>query len=111
MLPRYIASGRRPITLLITSIDATFTAGPAISSTSAVPGDNPLSIRATAMGIEPVAQRYIGIARASTSSILNSELCAKTSKKELGTNTVMSPAMTSPIVNHFPMSCIISTKA
>ena len=63
------------------------------------------------MGMEPVAHRYIGIASRSTSSILNSELSAKISKNDSGTNTVMRPATMSPTISHLPMSCIISTKA
>ena len=46
----------------------------AISSTSAVPGESPFIIRATAIGMEPVAQRYIGIANTSTMSMLSREL-------------------------------------
>ena len=86
-------------------------AGPAMSNTRAEPGVNPFSIRATAIGILPVAHRYIGMAKASTSSILANELSLKTSKNESGTSTVISPATISPIISHLPISSIISRKA
>ena len=95
----------------MTNRDATFTAGPAISNTRAVPGDRPFSIRVMAMGIEPVAQRYIGMAHTNTNNMLSRGVSAKSAKNEFGTKTVMSPAMINPMTNHLPMSCIISTKA
>ena len=67
---RYVNRLLLPITFPMTSNDATLTAGPAMSSTSAVPGDKPFSIRATAIGIEPVAHKYIGIANNNTINIL-----------------------------------------
>ena len=77
----------------MTKIDAILAAGPAISRTKAVPGDNPFNISATAMGMEPVAHRYIGMANSRTISILSNELCANNAKKDSGTNTVIRPAM------------------
>ena len=59
-----------PITLLTTSNEATLVAGPAISKTSAAPGVNPFNIKAAAIGIDPVAHRYIGIEKANTIIIL-----------------------------------------
>jgi len=40
---------------------AAFVAGPASKNTSAAPGFRPLSINAAAMGVEEVAQTYMGI--------------------------------------------------
>ena len=97
---RYIKSVFLPRTLFITNIDATLAAGPAINKTSAVPGLKPLSINATAMGMEPVAHRYIGIAHTSTSNMLNRGLSAKDMKKLSGTNTVISPATIRPMMSH-----------
>ena len=95
----------------MTSMLAMLAAGPAISSTSAEPGVSPFSIKATAMGMEPVAQMYMGMLMASTSSMDIHVLSAKMAKNESGTSTVMSAAMTRPTTSHFPMSSTISTKA
>lgn len=111
METKYSAKVFLPITLLITNIEATLTAGPAIKSTNAVPGERPFSIKATAIGIDPVAHKYIGIANTKTRSMLSSGLSEKMAKNESGTKTVISPATTNPIRSHLPISCIISTKA
>ncbi len=58
-----------PKALLITSIEAVLMAGPAIRSTKAAPGVIPFIISESAIGMEPVAHVYIGIAIASTISI------------------------------------------
>lgn len=102
---------RVPNDFFIKSIEAMFAAGPAIRSTKAAPGVSPFNIKATAIGMLPVAQIYIGIERHSTNSIDSKLLFEKTSKKESGTSTVIRPAATRPITSHFPMSDIISTKA
>ena len=99
-----------PRTLLMTRIDAILQAGPAISKTSAAPGVRPFIMSATAMGMLPVAQIYMGIAMQRTSSMLRSVLSLKTSKRLSGTKTVINPAISSPMNNHFPMSPSISTK-
>ena len=98
-----------PKTLPTTNIDAKFTAGPAINKTKAAPGDKPFSIRATAIGIEPVAHKYIGKAKSNTNSILSRELSANKAKNSFGTATVIIPATTRPIIRYLPISCIIST--
>ena len=100
---------RRPSTLPITRIDAVLVAGPAMSNTSAAPGDNPLSISAAAIGIDPVAQRYIGIEKSSTTAIFSSGLSANEAKKLSGTRIVISPATSNPSTSQRPMSWIIST--
>ncbi len=41
-----------------------------MSITSAVPGERPLSMSDMAMGMEPVAQTYIGTATITTASIV-----------------------------------------
>ena len=111
MLARYVIRVFLPITLFMTSMLAILQAGPAISRTKAAPGVNPLSIRATAIGILPVAHRYIGIEKHSTSSMLAKELSLNISKNESGTNTVIRPATIKPIISHLPISSIISRKA
>ena len=58
----------RPKALFTTNIDATLAAGPAMSRTRAQPGDMPLSMSAAAMGMDPVAQTYMGTA---TSTMMN----------------------------------------
>ena len=110
MEARYSNSVRRPITLLITNRLATLQAGPAISNTSAAPGVSPFIIRATAMGMLPVAQTYIGMLMHSTSRMLRRELSLKTSNHWSGTNVVIIPATTKPTTSHLPISTIISTK-
>ena len=81
-----------------------FVAGPAISRTSAAPGDMPFSISAAAIGIDPVAQRYMGTEKSSTSNMFFIGVSAYCSKKVVGTKTVISPAITNPITNHLPIS-------
>ena len=81
-----------------------FTAGPAMSSTRAVPGDNSFSISATAIGIEPVAQMYIGSDRMMTNIMLSYGLSENDAKNVSGTNAVISPATINPTINHLPMS-------
>ena len=80
-----------------------------MSSTKAAPGDNPLSMSAAAMGIDPVAHRYIGTDRASTSNMLAKGNSLKAAKKSSGRKTVMNPAIASPTTSQRPMSCTIST--
>lgn len=63
---------RRPKAFFTTSTEATLAAGPAMSSTNAQPGDMPLSTRAAAMGMEPVAQIYMGTAMSKITSMLSS---------------------------------------
>ena len=70
MAARYSTRVLRPSTLLITKIDAALLAGPAISSTSAAPGVSPFIMSATAIGMLPVAHRYIGMLMQSTRSML-----------------------------------------
>lgn len=57
---RYITVLRVPISRWRIISDARFVAGPAISNTKAAPGETPLTISDSAMGIEPVAHIYIG---------------------------------------------------
>ena len=71
MESRYNHSVRLPKTFPMTNIDAEFTAGPAINSTSAAPGVNPFAISDTAIGIDPVAQTYMGMATARTISMFS----------------------------------------
>ena len=107
---KYATVVRLPKARFITSTEAKLAAGPAISSTRAAPGVNPLSISERAIGIEPVAQTYIGTDSASTTSILSRGYCAKAAKKSSGTHTVIRVATTSPITSHRPMLFIMSIK-
>ena len=66
---RYAINVRLPITLLTTNTLAMLQAGPAINNTSAAPGVSPFIINATAMGMLPVAHRYMGTEMHNTSSI------------------------------------------
>ena len=91
-------------------MEAILHAGPAIRSTRAAPGVRPFSIRATAIGILPVAQIYMGIAMQRTNSMLIRVLPLKIVKKLSGTKTVISPAMIRPMTSHLPISPIISIK-
>ena len=77
---RYAINVRLPITLLTTNTLATLHAGPAINNTSAAPGVRPFSINATAIGILPVALRYMGMEMHNTSSIDERLLSLNTSK-------------------------------
>ena len=78
-------------------------AGPATKNTNAVPGDKPLSINAAAIGIEPMAQTYIGIATIKTINIVTIEGSFKSAKNESGRNTVINVLIIKPITNHLPM--------
>jgi len=79
------------------------TAGPAISNTKATPGVRPFSISDRAMGMEPVAQIYMGTAITTTASMASRGYRARPTKRSSGTNTVMRAAMISPITSHLPM--------
>ena len=83
--------------------DAKLAAGPAMRSTNAAPGDRPLSISESAIGIDPVAQTYIGIAMATTASIANKGRSPRAARKFSGTNMVIRAAITRPIISHLPM--------
>ena len=86
-------------------------AGPAISRTRAAPGVRPFIIRARAMGMLPVAHRYIGILNSRTNSMLYKVFPWNAVNQASGTAAVMMPAITRPITSHLPMSSIISRKA
>ena len=101
----------RPNTLFIIRMLATLLAGPAISRTKAAPGVSPFIISAKAMGILPVAHRYMGMLKSRTKSMLYNVLPWNAMNHSSGTAAVMMPAMTSPITSHLPISSIISTKA
>ena len=70
MLTIYIMSVRLPSTFPVMMSDAMLHAGPTMSNTSAAPGESPLSMSATAMGMPLVAQRYIGMTNRMTASEL-----------------------------------------
>lgn len=75
----------RPISFAIKVNEAKLAAGPAIRRTSAVPGDKPFSIRDKAIGIDPVAHTYIGIAITNTVIMEKRGLLPSTEKKSAGT--------------------------
>ena len=98
-----------PKALFTTNKEAKFTAGPAIRKTKAAPGVNPFNISAAAMGMEPVAQTYIGMANSKTANISSNGLSAKETSQDSGNATEISAAITKPVIMCPPMSCIIST--
>ena len=67
--PTYMAVARRPMVLPRIITEAKLAVGPAIRRTKATPGVSPLSISDIAMGIDPVAQTYMGIATRIMASI------------------------------------------
>ena len=85
------------------AMEAKFAAGPAMRRTNAAPGERPLSISERAMGIDPVAQTYIGTAMATIASMARSGRSPSASKKFSGTKRVMSAAMMRPTISHLPM--------
>ena len=89
--------------------EAKFAAGPAIRSTNATPGVRPLSISDNAIGIEPVAQIYIGTATATITSMASSGYALRERKRVSGTATVIMAAITSPITSHLPTDPTMST--
>ena len=93
-----------PRKLRNTKSDAKLHAGPAMSNTNAAPGVSPFIMSATAMGILPVAQRYMGIVIKSTNSMLEKVLSLKIAKYSVGMRVVMAPAMSRPTTNHLPIS-------
>ena len=97
---RYATSVRLPKALPTTSMLAILVAGPAINSTSAAPGVIPFSTSASASGMEPVAQVYIGIASSNTTSMQSSEYSCKNKKKSSGTKAAIKAPSKSPIVSH-----------
>ena len=60
---------RLPMTLSKTVREVIFVAGPARRKTRAAPGETPLRMRAAAIGVEAVAQIYIGIPMRSMKSM------------------------------------------
>ena len=54
-------------------MEAKLAAGPAISITKAMPGERPLSMRDRAIGMDPVAHIYIGIATITTAIMASSD--------------------------------------
>ena len=93
----------RPISREIKVKEAKLAAGPAISSTNAVPGESPLSTKERAMGMEPVAQTYIGMAIISTAIMESNGRLPNTEKKSAGTYTVIRAAIISPVTSQPPM--------
>ena len=88
-------------------MEARFTAGPAISITSAAPGDRPFMMSAAATGILPVEQIYIGTATTRITSICSNGWLPKCRKNSSGIATWMRAATSRPMTNRPPMSWII----
>ena len=100
---------RVPRNLRKISMEAKLHAGPATSSTKAAPGVRPFIISATAMGILPVAHRYIGMEIKNTRSMRARVLSLKKAKYSVGITVVMLPAITKPTTSHLPISSTMST--
>ena len=75
---------------------AILVAGPAISRTRAAPGVIPFSTRASASGMEPVAQVYMGMASTRTTIMQSNGYSCRKRKKSSGTNAAMSAPSRSP---------------
>ena len=88
---------------LTTSMEAKFTAGPAINITNAAPGESPFIINAAAMGMLPVEQIYIGTAIISITNICNRGCEPKLRKNSSGTATLINAANNRPTNNRNPI--------
>ncbi len=84
-------------------------AGPAISRTKAAPGLSPFKTRDIAMGMEPVAQTYIGTATTIIASIASNGRSLSDTRNWSGTYTVISAATTNPMTSHLPTLATMST--
>ena len=107
---RYAAKVRLPKAFPTTSMLAILVAGPAIKSTSAAPGVMPFSTKASARGMEPVAQVYIGIASTNTTTMQSSGYSCRNRKKSSGTKAAISAPSKRPMMSHLLTSPIMFTK-
>lgn len=90
---------------------AALVAGPASKKTRAAPGFRPFRINAAAIGVDEVAQTYIGIPAASMTSIDKKWCSFAQSVRSSGKKKVMTPAMNIPMMNGFAISVSNSPKA
>ena len=77
-------------------------AGPANKNTSTAPGDIPASRNPAAMGVEPVAQTYMGIPTNNISTITN-QLSPHCNSQSEGTKASITAANAMPMTSHFRM--------
>ena len=92
-------------------IVAALVAGPAIRKTSAAPGFKPLSISAAAIGVEDVAQTYMGIPAKSIISIDKNWCSFARVVISSGKKKVMIPAIKIPTIKGLEISDNNSPKA
>ena len=86
-----------PRIFFTTVMEEALVAGPAIKNTNTAPAETPFAIRATAIGIDAVAQTYIGNDTASIIMSITYELNEKYSAiKSGGIKMAIAAAMTSP---------------
>ena len=99
---------RLPSAFRTTRMEARLTAGPAISITSAAPGESPFIMSAAATGMLPVEQMYMGTATTRMTSICSSGFEPKWRKNSSGTSTWMRAARIRPMTRRSPMFWIMS---
>jgi hypothetical protein len=96
---RYANTGFFPIALAKTESEAALVAGPTARNTNTTPGENPFIKSDIPIGIEEVAQIYIGTATTITRSIPTIPLVIGVfSITDAGKKKEISPAITIPII-------------
>ena len=103
-MDRYMASARVLNMFLTMFMVAALVAGPASKNTSAAPGFRPLSINAAAMGVEEVAQTYMGIPVTSITNMDKNLWSLVQMVRSSGKKKVMIPAMKIPMIKGFEIS-------
>ena len=83
---------------------AALVAGPASKNTNAAPGFKPFRINAAAMGVEDVAQTYMGIPAPSIMSMDKSWCSLAQVVRSSGKKKVIMPAMKIPITKGLAIS-------
>ena len=99
MAARYTAAPPLPRMRTITARAVMLVAGPASRKTRAAPGLTPLRIRAAAIGVDAVAQMYMGMPATSMSSMALSPPPRWREIRSSGTSTVMAAATARPTKN------------
>ncbi len=107
---KYLINTALPISFLITPRVDMLVAGPAIIKTNAVPGDKPANINPAAIGVEAVAQMYMGIEIAIITNMAIKPLPYEV-KKLVGTNVLTKVANNKPTSNHLTKSSMSVEKA
>ncbi len=90
---------------------AALVAGPASRKTRAAPGLSPFNIKAAAMGVDDVAQTYIGIPAINMTSIDKNLWSLAQRVKSSGKKKVITPAIKIPTAKGLAISVNSSEKA